>query len=85
MLQNLSIGQRLLLIILLSLALLVVATINNLQPKTNVETCLIDKKNSICSRGAFYTCQLLTLFPCQAYRNLENNHQLRKSDKGASS
>ena len=78
MLYPSSIWQRLFLIIVLSISLIAIAALNNLQPKTNAEACLIDKNDPSCSRGAFYICQILTLYSCDAYKNLEENQKENK-------
>lgn len=75
MLPNSSIWQKIFSIILLSVPLIVIAPFNSLQPKIDLESCSLVSKNPACSRGAFYTCQILTLFSCHAYENLEKNQR----------
>ena len=78
MFRHFSIWQRLFLIIVLSISLIVIAALNNIQSKSSVEACLINKNDPSCSRGAFYICQILTLYSCNAYKNLEENQKENK-------
>lgn len=81
MFSHFSLRQRLFSIVLLSSLLLVTIIINNFQSKTDAKACLINKTDPSCSKGAYYVCQMLTLYSCSAYKNIEKNQTQNKAYK----